>query len=323
MAGDSRTIERTALPGVGVGHVGTTTGGQRVGVISHVNGRREIVLYDADDPDRAAYTVALEPVEAQHLADLLNATITIDHIADLERPVDGLTAARIRLPLRSTYDGRPLRDARAGTGTASIVAVIRDEQVLAAPDPDFVLHHDDVVVAVGDAPGVNVLTDLLTTVADAQSSPYRDTGSPVMLSSPTGTAGSPESSAPRGQRAKRGLTRMEWHMLALTMFFAPLAVAGLGLAVSRGFGEALIVAVLIVVAFAGRLPDPRRRNSRVDESPLRRGDDRQALDPADSIRTTRPPARSVVACRTRRCTPDRRAWRRGRSAPRAAHQRRR
>jgi TrkA domain protein len=181
MTSKAMTLERTALPRVGVGHAGTTRGGQRLGVISHLDGRREIVLYDADDPDRAAFTVALEPSEARHLADLLNATITIDHITDLERRVDGLTAARIRLPLRSAFGGRPLQDTRAGTGTgaAAIVAVIRDEHVLAAPGPDFVLRHDDVVVTVGDAHGVTVLTDLLTTVADPPSVPHRDTGRPA------------------------------------------------------------------------------------------------------------------------------------------------
>ena len=154
------TIERTALPGVGICHTATTTAGQRLGIISHVNGRRKIVLYDPDDPDRAACTVALEPHEAQHIADLLNATITIDHITHLEQRITGITAARIRIPLGSAYDGRPLADAHTATG-ATVVAVIRDEQLIAAPDPGFVLRHNDVVVAVGDNHGVAALTDTL------------------------------------------------------------------------------------------------------------------------------------------------------------------
>ncbi|MEH1129652.1 hypothetical protein [Micromonospora sp. CPCC 206061] len=41
-------IERTALPGVGVCHTATTTSRQHLGIISHVTGRRDLVLYDPD-----------------------------------------------------------------------------------------------------------------------------------------------------------------------------------------------------------------------------------------------------------------------------------
>jgi TrkA domain protein len=158
------TIERTALPGVGVRHDLTTRAHQRLGVITHTTGHRDIVLYDTDDPDRAACTLSLEIDEAHWIADLLNTTVTIDHLADLEQhltSVTGITAARIRLPAGSPYDGRPLVITRASTG-ASIVAVIRGQQVIAAPHPDFVLHHDDTLVAVGDHHGVTALTDMLT-----------------------------------------------------------------------------------------------------------------------------------------------------------------
>jgi TrkA domain protein len=64
-------IERVALPGIGVCHTATTGRRQRVGVVSHLTGRRDLVIYDPDDPDRAAYAVVLDAAEADHLADLL------------------------------------------------------------------------------------------------------------------------------------------------------------------------------------------------------------------------------------------------------------
>jgi TrkA domain protein len=157
------TIERTALPGVGVCHAITTRARQRLGVITHTTGQRDIVIYDPDDPDRAARTVPLEPDEARWIADLLNATVTIDH---LEQQLTGVTAVRIRVPAGSPYDGRPVAATRARTG-ASIVAVIRGQQVIPAPHPDFVLHHDDTLVALGDHHDVTALTDMLTHTAPA------------------------------------------------------------------------------------------------------------------------------------------------------------
>jgi len=39
-------VERTALPGIGLRHVFTTSNGRRLGVVSHRSGRRDLVVYD-------------------------------------------------------------------------------------------------------------------------------------------------------------------------------------------------------------------------------------------------------------------------------------
>jgi TrkA domain protein len=156
------TIERTALPGVGISHAITTSARQRLAVISHVTGRRDLILYDADDPERAERTVVLAGHEAHQIADLLTGAVTVDHVADLERRLTGVVAARIRIPAGSAYDGRPMGDTRARTRTgASIVAVIRGAEVIAAPGPDFVLRHDDLIVAVADQEGIAALSELI------------------------------------------------------------------------------------------------------------------------------------------------------------------
>jgi TrkA domain protein len=71
-------IERTALPGVGTSYVATTTQDRRIGVIGHRSGRRDLVVYDADDPDVAALTLSLDPAEARWLAALLLDAVVIE-----------------------------------------------------------------------------------------------------------------------------------------------------------------------------------------------------------------------------------------------------
>ncbi|WP_328471852.1 potassium transporter TrkA [Actinoplanes sp. NBC_00393] len=157
------TVERTALPGVGVAHATTTRASQRAGVVCHLDGRREIVLYDPEDRERALCLLVLEPDEAHWMADLLTATVTVDHLTDLEQQLTGVIAARIRLPAGSPYDGRPLGETRARSRTGvSIVAVIRAGQVIPGPEPDFVLYRDDLLAVVGTPGGVTALTGLLT-----------------------------------------------------------------------------------------------------------------------------------------------------------------
>jgi TrkA domain protein len=156
------TLERVGLPGVGVSHLLTTLDGQRFGIVSHLDGRHNLVVYDPADPERAAGSVMLRPAEARLVADVLHTTVTIDHVTDLIQPLGGVQAVRIRIRAGSTYVDRPLGDTRARTRTgASIVAVLRAEELTASPGPDFVFRADDVVVAVGHQEGLAKLRDLL------------------------------------------------------------------------------------------------------------------------------------------------------------------
>ena len=47
-------VEQTALPGIGVRHDIVTETGRRIGVVSHRDGRRDLILYDRRRPRRAA-----------------------------------------------------------------------------------------------------------------------------------------------------------------------------------------------------------------------------------------------------------------------------
>ena len=58
--------------------------------------------------------------------------------------------------------GRPLGDTRIRTRTgASIVAVLRDGQVVPSPDPSFVFATGDVVVVVGTRKALEEVTRIL------------------------------------------------------------------------------------------------------------------------------------------------------------------
>lgn len=155
-------VERTGLPGIGLQHVFTTARGRRVGVVSHRGGRRDLVVYDREDPDTAAVTVVLSAEEADVLADLLGLSRVVERLAELERQIDGLASEQIPIGAGSPYDGGTLGATRARSRTgASIVAVVRDREVIASPRPDFRFLAGDVVVAVGDAEGTAAVARLL------------------------------------------------------------------------------------------------------------------------------------------------------------------
>jgi TrkA domain protein len=155
-------VEETPLPGIGLRHDFMTAAGRRVGVVSHRDGRRELVIYDARDPDACVAQVRLTDEEADALAEILGATRVIERLAALRQQVEGLVSEEVPIRPGSPYDGRALGDTRARTRTgASIVAVIRGGEVLASPGPDFRFAGGDVVVTVGTPEGVAAVADIL------------------------------------------------------------------------------------------------------------------------------------------------------------------
>jgi TrkA domain protein len=155
-------VEETPLPGIGLRHDFETAAGRRVGVVSHRDGRRELVVYDARDPDACVAQVRLSTEEADALAEILGATRVIERLAALRQQVEGLVSEEVPVRPGSAYDGRPLGDTRARTRTgASIVAVIRGGDVIASPGPDFRFAGRDVVVVVGTADGTAAVADIL------------------------------------------------------------------------------------------------------------------------------------------------------------------
>jgi TrkA domain protein len=156
-------VERVNLPGIGIRHSVTTSRGRRLGVVSHHTGRRDLVVYDKDDPDSTVVSVALSAAEASTLAELLGTARVVERLAELNRQVEGLVTEQIAITAGSPFDGRTLGDTRARTRTgASIVAVVREGEVVASPRPDFGFAAGDVVVVVGTAEGTDAVRAIFT-----------------------------------------------------------------------------------------------------------------------------------------------------------------
>lgn len=71
------------------------------------------------------------------------------------RWLPGLGAGQVPVTGSSPYAGRLLGDTRARTLTgASIVAVVRDDTVVASPRPDEILRPGDILVVIGTHEGI-------------------------------------------------------------------------------------------------------------------------------------------------------------------------
>ncbi|HET8866813.1 MAG TPA: TrkA C-terminal domain-containing protein [Agrococcus sp.] len=151
-------ITQTLLPGVGMRYDMTTARGVPLSVVVHREGQADLHVRDRDDPDDVRFSLALGEDEVDALAEVLGAARIAEGLLDVTREIPGLESARIALHAGSPYAGHPLGATKARTLTGcSIVAVVRDDDVIAAPGPDTRLEAGDSLVAVGSAAGLDQL----------------------------------------------------------------------------------------------------------------------------------------------------------------------
>jgi TrkA domain protein len=141
-------IERIPLPRLGTAYVLTTTDGDRLAVVRRADGRCELAVYAADEPQAVRVAVPLRADDARVLAGLLWPTVTVDRVAGALPP--GVRAAALPVAAGSPVAGAPLAASLGEPARRLVVAVVRGRRVVAAPDGGFVARGDDVLVAVGD-----------------------------------------------------------------------------------------------------------------------------------------------------------------------------
>jgi len=151
-------LEETLLPGVGVRYQLRIRSGEVLGIVVQREGGAEVSVYDRRDPDRARDVFRLSAEEADAVAEVLGAPRLTQRFADLSREVPGLQSARFPIQPGSPFDGRSLGDTRARTLTGcSIVAIVRDSDVVPSPTPADQLRAGDVLVAIGSGTGLEQL----------------------------------------------------------------------------------------------------------------------------------------------------------------------
>ena len=156
-------VKQELLPGVGLRFEFDNRDGDRIGVIVRRSGDFEIVVHKASDPDRARPAFRLAGEEADALAQILGAPRIAPQFADLTQEVPGLNASKIPIRPESPFAGRRLGETRARTRTgASIVAIVREDQVFASPGPVDIFRSGDVLVVIGTEDGIAAVAQIIS-----------------------------------------------------------------------------------------------------------------------------------------------------------------
>jgi TrkA domain protein len=150
------TINETHLPGVGIRHDFATEEGESLGVIVHHNGRRDLLVYDQDDPDSCRYVIRMSERDANTLSQALGVEDQVtEQIHAVQQNVAGLTIDWLPITDQWVCAGNTIGEfavfARTGV---FIVAIVRDGVVTPTPPSDYRLQSGDVAVVVGPPEGI-------------------------------------------------------------------------------------------------------------------------------------------------------------------------
>ena len=98
------------------------------------------------------------------LADVLGGSTVTQHVGDLTHHVEGLAIDWLTLEAGAALDGTSIVEQTVHTRTgAYIVAIVRDDSAIPAPDPTIRLHAGDVLVVVGTVESIDALGSLVKT----------------------------------------------------------------------------------------------------------------------------------------------------------------
>lgn len=148
-------VKEVLLPGVGLRYEFTDHRGDRIGIVARRSGDFDVVVYAREDPDEARPLLHLNDEEAEAVAQILGAPRIAERFTELARQVPGLQTRQVRVVAGSPVVDRPLGDTRARTRTgASIVAIVRNEDVLASPGPAEILRARDTLIVIGTEDGI-------------------------------------------------------------------------------------------------------------------------------------------------------------------------
>ena len=139
------------LPGVGKKFALATAEGDRMTVIIHNSGDREIYHFRGGE-DFPFHSVRLDDAEARKLGAILGGAYFQPPVAEsMEMVLGQLSVEWFRVEADSPLAGRSIRESevRGRTG-ASIIAILRGGDARPNPDPSAVVTAGDTLMVVGD-----------------------------------------------------------------------------------------------------------------------------------------------------------------------------
>ncbi|AEB10921.1 cation:proton antiporter regulatory subunit [Marinithermus hydrothermalis] len=149
-------IEESVLPGVGRKYTIHTRSNDRLVVVVHHSGRREVYFYPDAQEDPTA-TLELSDEEAREVGAILSGVLFHpEAVGEVKTHLARQTIEWIEIPAGAPCVGRPLSACQPQVSGAHVLAVLREgEALLPNPPPDTRLEPGDTLVVAGPREAVD------------------------------------------------------------------------------------------------------------------------------------------------------------------------
>ena len=158
------SISEVFLPGVGRKFQVETMGGDRLVIVIHDDGTRELYHFTRANMDRPASVLRLSDGEARQIAGIVGGLTYVPRSLPMAEVILGdLVLEWFSIEPGAACVGRTIRELALRTRTgASIVSIIEPDQTKRTnPEADTVLNAGATVIAAGDRRTINALKQML------------------------------------------------------------------------------------------------------------------------------------------------------------------
>lgn len=158
------TISEVFLPGIGQKFQIETLDGDRLIIVIHDDGTRELYHFTRKNLDRAASVIRLSDGEARQIAGIIGGLTYVPRSLPIAEVVlEDLVLEWFTVQPRSACIGKTIRDLQVRTSTgASIVSIIEPDQTKRTnPEADTKLNEGATLIIAGDRKSINTAKRLL------------------------------------------------------------------------------------------------------------------------------------------------------------------
>jgi TrkA domain protein len=157
------SIKETELPGIGKKFQIETRSGDKIVIVVHDDGRREIYHFDNNDPEESISMVTLDDTEARRVAGILGGmAYEPKALETVEMALDDMVFEWYKVEKDAQSIGKTIGDLdiRKKTGAAIIAIIKKDEKVL-NPGPEEIITPGATIVVLGDRKQVKACKELI------------------------------------------------------------------------------------------------------------------------------------------------------------------